>query len=76
MMSSAQTATAVHAADVAAKALFAPELPELHRRSVQVRLRLDRAPSVDVLLDLLASCDRSIYAETCDAAGFDPLAAS
>lgn len=76
MMSSAQTATAVHEADAAAKALFPPDLPALHLLAVRILLRLDRAPSVDVLLDLLASCDRDIFSETVAAHGFDPLAAS
>lgn len=76
MMSSAQTATAVHQADIAAKAMFPPDLPALHRMSVRARLRLDRAPSVDVLLDLLTSCETDVYAATVAANGFDPLAVS
>ncbi len=74
-MSGPETATAVHVADMAVKAMFpgASDLPALHRLSVRARLRLDRGPSVDVLLDLLASCDTDVYAEVVAANGFDPL---
>ena len=70
-----EVATAVYAADTAAKALTERvDKTSLSIKASRVRIAATRPQSEATLRALIASCDRDVFGEVVASHGFDPLA--